>query len=74
MRKFKCHKEVLAKPMTRQEYNTYRGWELPADECGADEGYLVEYIGSTSETNHPAHAGYISWSPAQVFHEGYTEV
>ena len=63
-------KDVFGTPMTRAEYNTYRGWELPADENGADEGYLVEYIdGGTS--NHPAHAGYISWSPADVFSRAY---
>ena len=37
-------KQVLARPMTRQAYNDYRGWALPADENGADEGYLIEYV------------------------------
>ena len=30
-------KLINAKPMTRQEYNDFRGWPLPADENGADE-------------------------------------
>ena len=31
---------VDAEPMNRADYNTYRGWELPADENGKDLGYL----------------------------------
>ena len=34
-------KMVNATPMTRAQYNDFRGWQLPADENGADEGYLV---------------------------------
>lgn len=64
------HKEVAAAPMTRQEYNDYRGWELPADEDGSDEGYLVEYIDG-GESNHSDHAGYVSWSPKDVFERAY---
>ncbi len=37
-------KVVHALPMTRQAYNDYREWQLPDDEDGADEGYLVEYV------------------------------
>jgi hypothetical protein len=66
-------KEIKAKPMTRQEYNDYRGWELPADENGADEGYLVEYLDG-GQTNHPGHDGYISWSPEGVFGRAYRPV
>lgn len=66
-------KLVSATPMTRQAYNDYRGWELPADEEGSDEGYLVEYVNS-SPSNHPLHAGYISWSPRDIFEEAYREV
>ena len=72
-KKYVCKKEVMATPMTRQEYNTYRGWQLPADEHGSDEGYLVEYLdGGTS--NHDNHKGYISWSPKEVFDNGYTDI
>lgn len=70
---YKCHKTVLARPMTRGDYNTYRGWELPADEDGSDDGYLVEYIDSPN-SNHPNHTGYLSWSPSEVFNNGYAEV
>jgi len=63
-------KQILATPMNRQEYNDYRGWELPADEDGSDEGYLVEYLDG-GKSNHPDHRGYISWSPKDVFERAY---
>lgn len=63
-------KMIMARPMNRQEYNDYRGWKLPADEDGSDEGYLVEYVDG-GQSNHPDHTGYISWSPADVFHRAY---
>lgn len=56
-------KIVLLTPMNRAEYNEYRGWQLPADENGADDGYLVEYTDG-GKPNDPRHAGYISWSPS----------
>lgn len=72
-KRYVCHKEVLARPMNRLGYNVLRGWDLPANENGADEGYLVEYLeGDTA--NHPDFAGYISWSPKAVFENGYEEV
>jgi hypothetical protein len=73
MEKYTGVKEILAKPMNRKEYNDYRGWELPADENGDDEGFLVEYVQSETSpnVNHPAHAGYISWSLKDVFEESY---
>jgi hypothetical protein len=36
-------KIITAESMTRAAYVAFRGWPLPADENGADEGYLVEY-------------------------------
>ena len=36
-------KEIRATPMSRRDYNDLRGWTLPEDEDGDDEGYLVEY-------------------------------
>ena len=63
-------KLTFARPMTRAEYNAYRGWELPADESGADAGMLVEYVDG-GQANHPAHKGYISWSPMDVFNRAY---
>ena len=66
-------KRVHARPMNRGEYNAYRGWEVPADENPADDGYLVEYLDG-GKPNHPDHAGYISWSPKDVFERAYCEV
>ena len=66
-------KRVHARPMNRGEYNAYRGWEVPADENPADDGYLVEYLDG-GKPNHPGHAGYISWSPKDVFERAYCEV
>ena len=73
MQKYECHKTVLAEPMTRGNYNVYRGWELPANENGSEEGFLIEYLDG-GESNHRAHTGYISWSPKSVFDNGYTKV
>lgn len=53
-------KVINARPMTRGDYNNYRGWEIPKDENPADEGYLVIYPD-----------GYESWSPKKVFEEAY---
>lgn len=70
MKKYIGVKLVNAKPMTRAEYNTFRGWQLPANENGADEGYLVEYLdGGLPNTDE--YFGYVSWSPAAVFRNSY---
>lgn len=66
-------KRVLATPMTRGAYNYYRGWAVPANEDPAEAGYLVEYQDG-GKANDPRHAGYISWSPADVFEGSYREV
>lgn len=55
-------KMIQAKPMTRGDYNKYRGWQIPADENPEDEGYLVKYKD-----------GYESWSPKKQFEEAYRE-
>lgn len=66
MQQYVSTKIVTATPMTRQEYNNFRGWQLPADENGADEGYLVEYHDG-GQSNVDSHKGYVSWSPKDVF-------
>ncbi len=66
-------KIVDARPMTRADYNRLRGWELPADEHGADEGYLVEYTDRQQE-HVPGFRGYVSWSPKAVFDLAYIPV
>lgn len=66
-------KVIAALAMSRLAYNEYRGWALPADENGADEGYLVEYLDG-GKPNHLGHTGYISWSPKEQFDNAYRPV
>lgn len=63
-------KAVMARAMTRGAYNEYRGWTAPEGEDQAVDGFLVEYVDG-GEPNHPEHAGYVSWSPADVFARAY---
>lgn len=65
-------KAIQAKPMTRLAYNNLRGWTLPADENGDDEGYLVVY--STDQCNVNGIKGYVSWSPKDVFDKAHAKV
>ncbi|NYS34802.1 DUF2829 domain-containing protein, partial [Streptococcus danieliae] len=65
-------KLVKLQPMTRAEYNAYRGWELPDDEDGADAGYLVEYMDG-GKPNMVGHDGYVSWSPKAQADAAYRE-
>lgn len=55
-------KLVNARPMTRGEYNTYKGLTIPEDENPEDEGYLVQYSDD-----------YISWSPKAQFETAYVQ-
>ena len=64
-------KVVHASPMTRFAYNELRGWQLPANENGADEGYIVEYADQFNKANVEGYEGYISWSPRDVFEGSY---
>lgn len=66
-------KIVKAEPMTRAQYNTFRGWNLPLDEDGSDAGYLVEYLDG-GKPNVATHAGYVSWSPAEQFNAAYIQM
>jgi len=56
MKKFISVKLVDGEPMTRGDYNKYRGWTIPADENPEDPGYLVKYEDD-----------YISWCPKVYF-------
>jgi hypothetical protein len=71
-KQYTSSKEVLARPMTRLSYNVLRGWEVPANENPADEGYLIENLDG-SPGNHPDFAGYISWSPKDMFERSHKE-
>ena len=66
-------KVVRAVAMTRAAYNALRGWMVPADENGADEGYLVEYLDG-GKPNVPGYTGYVSWSPKEQFENVYLNI
>jgi hypothetical protein len=63
MERFIGTKVIEAKPMSRGEYNLFRGWIIPLDEDPFDDGYLVQY-----------EDGYISWSPKDTFEAAYRKV
>ena len=50
--------QVEAEPMTRGDYNKFRGWMILEDENPADAGYKVTYPD-----------GYVSWCPNAQFEE-----
>lgn len=70
MKRYIGTKIINAQPMTRASYNAMRGWTLPTDENGDDEGYLVEYTDG-GKANHPDFMGYVSWSPREQFEGAY---
>lgn len=63
MEKFIGIKKIEAEPMTRGDYNDFRGWNIPADENPCDEGYKVKYSDN-----------YVSWSPKKAFDESYSKI
>jgi len=63
-------KIIKAAPMTRAAYNELRGWPLPENENGSDEGYLIEYTDG-GKPNLDGYAGYVSWSPEEQFENAY---
>ena len=73
MRQYIGTKLINALPMTRQAYNDFRGWVLPEDEDGSDQGYLIEYLDG-GKANTDEYAGYVSWSPKDVFDRAYRPV
>lgn len=56
-------KKIKAEPMTRGDYNKFRGCNIPENENPNDNGYIVKYSDD-----------YISWSPKSVFEEAYDEI
>ena len=72
MKQYIGTKIINAKPMDRLAYNVFRGWKLPDDENGADEGYLVEYKDG-GEPNTKEYKGYVSWSPKEQFENAYKQ-
>ncbi len=62
---------VNMEPMTRGEYNTFRGWDMPPNESESEAGYLIEY--ADGKPNDPRYVGYISWSPKVQADAAYRE-
>ena len=58
MQKYIGVERFEAKPMTFGDYNIYRGWQIPADENPAAEGYFVKY-----------YDGCETWIPKKNFEE-----
>ena len=73
MQQYLGTKLVNMMPMTRQAYNDFRGLDVPADENGADEGYLVEYLDGGAP-NTKEYSGYVSWSPKDVADRNYRPI
>jgi len=59
--------------LTRAQWCEARGWELPADENGDDEGYAIEYLDG-GKPNIEGHEGYVTWTPTDVFDNAYRSV
>lgn len=72
MKRFNAHKQVTAQPMTRLAYNELREWTLPANENGADDGYLTVDI--NAESNFEGYDGHVSWTPKAMFEDQFYEV
>lgn len=66
-------KKLHATPTSVGEYNIIRGWDIPDDEDPNKAGYLVEYEDG-GEPNLEGYAGYVSWSPKDVFDNIYKEI
>lgn len=62
MKQYIGTKIVKAEPMTRGDYNDYRGWQIPTDKDPMDEGYLMEYEN-----------GHEQWLPKEMFETDYIE-
>lgn len=56
---------VHAATMTRQEYNDFRGWQLPESENGEDQGYLIE--DREGKKNTEQLEGFVQWLPEDEF-------
>lgn len=68
VKEFVMVQRVKAKPMTRKEYLSLRGWIIPDDENPGDEGFLIE---SEGKPNHPDYEGYLQWLPKEQFESRY---
>lgn len=68
-RAYRASYSVRALPMTRVEYNDFRGWLVPHQENPQDKGFLV--IREDQPSNVEGINGYVSWLPEDVFNDTY---
>ena len=68
MKRFNALKKVNAKPMTRQEYNDLRGWNVSTS-AKDEEGYLI--VDPEIEANTSSYHGEVSWVPKENFERHY---
>lgn len=60
---------VYAAPMTRRDYNDYRGWRLPDSEDGGDAGYIIE--DREGQKNTEQLDGFVQWLPEDEFNRKF---
>ena len=70
MKRFNALKKVNAKPMTRQEYNDLRGWNVSTS-AKDEEGYLI--VDPEIEANTLSYHGEVSWVSKENFERYYYE-
>lgn len=58
-----CSKAVNATPLNRRDYNIARGWTLPSNEDGDDEGYV-----------HTDGFGHTQWTPKETFERDFRKL
>lgn len=63
MKKYIGTKLIEAEPMTRGEFNRYKGWKNLPDDDPEAPGYRVKYADN-----------YVSWSPKDAFEKAYLQV
>lgn len=63
-KKYMVVKMVTARPMLRLSYNLLRGWDLPSDENGEDEGFFIENLDT----------GAVCWKTREEFLTNYNDV
>lgn len=68
---FTSHQKVKAIPLTRKNYNDYRGWGQIAGEEPTDKGYLIEFLDKGGVQNDTRHRGYITWMSEAQFDLGF---
>lgn len=63
---------VRPTPMTRGEYNAFRGWTVPENENPNDAGYMLTAL-NIGISNILDQDKYVNWLPAAIFERSYRE-